>query len=99
MLTTAVRIAKKTSVEEHSRYRHQNNKERKKDNDGTAAVHHQIDGNGAINRHLDHVGEPYSAGERVAMVDDWLPVIAVPAVQLHAPAALAKVVDVPKRST
>ena len=29
------------------------------------------------------------------MVDDGLPVIPVPAVQLHAPAAFAEVVDIP----
>lgn len=46
--------------------------------------------------YLDDVGEPYSTGERVSVVDDRLPVVAVPAVQLHAPAALAKVVDIPE---
>lgn len=48
-------------------------------------------------QYLNDIFEPYSAGERVAMVYDWLSIIAVPAVQLHAPAPLAEVVDIPKR--
>lgn len=47
--------------------------------------------------YLDDVGEPYSTGERVAVVYDRLPVVAVPAVQLNAPTALTKVVDIPER--
>ena len=36
---------------------------------------------------LDHVPEEDLGGEGVAVVDDRLPVLPVPAVQLHAPAA------------
>ena len=63
--------------------------------DGTFAASQYVD----TMCHLDDVGEPYSAGERVVVVDDRLPAIAIPAVQLHAPAALAKVVDIPGRQT
>ena len=45
--------------------------------------------------HLNDVFESYSSGQGVAVVDDGLPVIPVPAVQLHAPAAFAEVVDIP----
>lgn len=44
---------------------------------------------------LNDVGESNSSRERVAMVYQRLSVVAVPAVQLNAPAPLAQVVDIP----